>query len=287
MSDLQGSALQSLQTFFQKLVQTKAKSASFDALLAALLAAGHDSQVGKTAQHNIAQCIAGLCTTAGANATTTTVNSLLSAVQGNDATASRLALYSVGEIGRCTDLTKFKQLQVSLFCDTLRASSVCIFTIFICNAVPITSFCSMLLCSFLLSVFSLHRCITAHLTRRNPEPLTLLLQLEEMPIRGHKLHCPAVPAKLRNTFSKSRDRFRAYMQLCYDAQQKLACQYAWQGHILAYNLLLLCICRKCSLPLWTPRQKMSKRQHHRLWAEWPLATCPPTSLSFSTRFKAK
>lgn len=108
---LQGSALQSLQTFFQTLVQTKAKSASFDALLSALLAAGHDSQVGKTAQHNIAQCIAGLCTTAGANATNTTVNSLLSAVQGNDATASRLALYSVGEIGRCTDLTKFKQLQ--------------------------------------------------------------------------------------------------------------------------------------------------------------------------------
>ena len=111
---VQGSALQSLQTFFQTLVQTKAKSASFEALLAALLAAGHDSQIGKTAQHNIAQCIAGLCTVAGANETSTTVNSLLSAVQGNDVVASRLALYSLGEIGRGTDLSKFKQLQVCL-----------------------------------------------------------------------------------------------------------------------------------------------------------------------------
>ena len=110
--DLQGTALHSLQTFFQTLVTSQAKSTSFEALLAALLAAGHDSQVGKTAQHNIAQCIAVLCTAAGANQTSTTVKSLLSAVQGNDETASRLALFSLGEIGRCTDLTKFKQLQV-------------------------------------------------------------------------------------------------------------------------------------------------------------------------------
>jgi len=115
---VQGSALHSLQIFFQTLAASKAKSASFEALLAALLAAGHDSQVGKTAQHNIAQCIAVLCTAAGPNQTSNTVKALLSAVQGNDETASRLALFSLGEIGRCTDLTKFKQLQVchSLLC---------------------------------------------------------------------------------------------------------------------------------------------------------------------------
>jgi hypothetical protein len=109
---VQGSALHSLQIFFQTLVASKAKSASFEALLAALLAAGHDSQVGKTAQHNIAQCIAVLCTAAGPNQTSNTVKALLSAVQGSDETASRLALFSLGEIGRCTDLSKFKQLQV-------------------------------------------------------------------------------------------------------------------------------------------------------------------------------
>lgn len=109
---MQGSALHSLQIFFQSLVASKAKSASFEALLAALLAAGHDSQVGKTAQHNIAQCIAVLCTAAGPNQTSNTVKALLSAVQGSDDIASRLALFSLGEIGRCTDLSKFKQLQV-------------------------------------------------------------------------------------------------------------------------------------------------------------------------------
>lgn len=91
---------------------SKAKSASFEALLSALLAAGHDKQVGKAAQHNIAQCIAVLCTAAGPSQTSTTVKSLLSAVEGNDEVASRLALFSLGEIGRCTDLSKFKQLQV-------------------------------------------------------------------------------------------------------------------------------------------------------------------------------
>lgn len=111
---LQGTALASLQTFFQTLVASKAKSASFEALLSALLAAGHDKQVGKTAQHNIAQCIAVLCTAAGPSQTSTTVKSLLSAVEGNDEVASRLALFSLGEIGRCTDLSKFKQLQVCL-----------------------------------------------------------------------------------------------------------------------------------------------------------------------------
>ncbi|KAL3163066.1 hypothetical protein ABBQ32_009489 [Trebouxia sp. C0010 RCD-2024] len=111
---LQGTALASLQTFFQTLVASKAKNASFEALLSALLAAGHDKQVGKTAQHNIAQCIAVLCTAAGPSQTSTTVKSLLSAVEGNDEAASRLALFSLGEIGRCTDLSKFKQLQTVL-----------------------------------------------------------------------------------------------------------------------------------------------------------------------------
>ena len=94
---------------------SKAQSASFEALLAELLGAGHDRQVGKTAQHNIAQCIAVLCTAAGPDQTSNTVRSLLSAVQCNNEAASRLALLSLGEIGRCTDLSNFKQLQVRRF----------------------------------------------------------------------------------------------------------------------------------------------------------------------------
>lgn len=125
---LQGTALASLQTFFQTLVASKANSASFEALLSALLAAGHDRQVGKTAQHNIAQCIAVLCTTAGPAQTSTTVKSLLSAVEGNDEVASRLALFSLGEIGRCTDLSKFKQLQV---CAKPTLQAVAAFSLFV------------------------------------------------------------------------------------------------------------------------------------------------------------
>ena len=110
---MQGSALLALKQFFQVLISSKAKTASFDTLLSALMAAGQDRQIGKTAQHNIAQCIAVLCTSAGASQTSNTVKSLLGTVQGSDEIASRLALYSIGEIGRSTDLSKFKQLQVS------------------------------------------------------------------------------------------------------------------------------------------------------------------------------
>ena len=113
MPAVQGSALLALKQFFQVLISSKAKTASFDTLLSALMAAGQDRQIGKTAQHNIAQCIAVLCTSAGASQTFNTVKSLLGTVQGSDEIASRLALYSIGEIGRSTDLSKFKQLQVS------------------------------------------------------------------------------------------------------------------------------------------------------------------------------
>lgn len=113
MVAVQGSALLALKQFFQVLISSKAKNASFDTLLSALLSAGNDRQIGKTAQHNIAQCIAVLCTSAGVSQTSTTVKNLLSTVQGNEEVASRLALFSIGEIGRSTDLSKFKQLQVT------------------------------------------------------------------------------------------------------------------------------------------------------------------------------
>ena len=56
---------------------------SFDQLLSGLLAAGNAPSTGKSAQHAVAQCIAGLCAAAGYEATMRTVTSLLGQLQGS------------------------------------------------------------------------------------------------------------------------------------------------------------------------------------------------------------
>jgi len=78
----QGQALQALLGFFSAVLRCGgAPGASFDALLAALLAAGTAPAAGRSAQHNVAQCIAVLCRDAGPATLAATVEGLLSQLQ--------------------------------------------------------------------------------------------------------------------------------------------------------------------------------------------------------------
>ena len=71
---------------------------------------------GKAAQASIAQCIAALCQSAGPQKTATTVQSLLAVLQSHSGqpAAKHLALLSIGEVGRTTDLSAFPHLQQTL-----------------------------------------------------------------------------------------------------------------------------------------------------------------------------
>lgn len=64
----------------------------------------------------MAECVAALCQAAGPAKSETTVQSLLSQLQSRSgqASAKRLALLSIGEIGRTTDLSAFANLQQTL-----------------------------------------------------------------------------------------------------------------------------------------------------------------------------
>lgn len=78
--------------------------------------AGNAEQTGKAAQVSIAQCIAALCQSAGGQKIAATVQSLLAVLQSKSgqASATHLALLSVGEIGRSADLSAFSNLQQTL-----------------------------------------------------------------------------------------------------------------------------------------------------------------------------
>lgn len=137
----QGHALDALRAFFSAVLRAGAGApgASFDALLTALLAAGTAPAAGRSAQHNIAQCIAVLCGEAGPATLAATVEGLLSQLQvcymeaavmrpvpctprffpvilsspqaprASEA-AKRLALLALGEIGRGADLSRYGAL---------------------------------------------------------------------------------------------------------------------------------------------------------------------------------
>ncbi|KAK9835209.1 hypothetical protein WJX81_005880 [Elliptochloris bilobata] len=119
---LQGQALEALLAFFSTVLRcaaapgAAAPGASFDALLAALLAAGTAPAAGRSAQHNIAQCIAVLCSEAGPATLAATVEGLLSQLQAPRASeaAKRLALLAIGEIGRSADLSRYGVLRGAL-----------------------------------------------------------------------------------------------------------------------------------------------------------------------------
>ena len=56
----QGAALDEVLAFFPAMLAAGSSSATFDSMLPALLAAGNAPDTSKTAQHNIARCIASL-----------------------------------------------------------------------------------------------------------------------------------------------------------------------------------------------------------------------------------
>ncbi|EIE20950.1 TIP120-domain-containing protein [Coccomyxa subellipsoidea C-169] len=136
---LQGAALEELLALFPAILESEGTNTSFDSLLASLLAAGVAAETGKAAQHSVAQCIARMTVNAGADRISMVVKGLLGQLQSGNATwssnggegrgrkrsateesatgaesARRLALLGLGEIGRCTDLSAFPQLQQAL-----------------------------------------------------------------------------------------------------------------------------------------------------------------------------
>lgn len=78
--------------------------------------AGNAEEAGKAAQANVAACVAALAAAAGPDKVNTTVKSLLAVLSGSSgpASARHLALLSIGEIGRSTDLSGFGELQQAL-----------------------------------------------------------------------------------------------------------------------------------------------------------------------------
>lgn len=116
---LQGAALDALQAFFAALAASATPSASAEALLPRLLAAGAGRDAGRQAQRSVAQCVAVLACAAAETKVSETVTRLLGDLgQGGKAGAAgaggeRLALLCLGEIGRRTDLSSMPQVSLS------------------------------------------------------------------------------------------------------------------------------------------------------------------------------
>lgn len=116
---LQGAALDALQAFFAALAASATPSASAEALLPRLLAAGAGRDAGRQAQRSVAQCVAVLACAAAETKVSETVTRLLGDLgQGGKAAAAgaggeRLALLCLGEIGRRTDLSSMPQVSLS------------------------------------------------------------------------------------------------------------------------------------------------------------------------------
>lgn len=112
---LQGHALQGLQDFFAALVQSG--NTSFDTLLDSLMSSASSTAVSggvsKQAFSSVAQCVAVLCLAAGHAKCSSTVTMLIGILtKGNQNDAMQLlALLSLGEIGRRTDLKAHKDVE--------------------------------------------------------------------------------------------------------------------------------------------------------------------------------
>ncbi|CAN6271551.1 unnamed protein product [Urochloa humidicola] len=112
---LQGQALQVLQMFFAKLVQSA--NTSFDALLDSLISAAKPSQSGglaKQALSSIAKCVAVLCLAAGDQKCAATIEMLKGILKDDNTSNSakqHMALLCLGEIGRRKDLSNHVQIE--------------------------------------------------------------------------------------------------------------------------------------------------------------------------------
>ena len=57
---MQGAALDEVLAFFPAVLASGSSAVTFDSMLSSLLAAGNGQDTSKTAQHNIARCVASL-----------------------------------------------------------------------------------------------------------------------------------------------------------------------------------------------------------------------------------
>ena len=83
----QGTALDEVLAFFPAMLAAGSSSATFDSMLPALLAAGNAPDTSKTAQHNIARCIASLTGRTSQQQANAVVKGLLLQLQVRPATS--------------------------------------------------------------------------------------------------------------------------------------------------------------------------------------------------------
>lgn len=81
MSSLQGAALDEVLAFFPAVLASESSAVTFDSMLSSLLAAGNAQDTSKTAQHNIARCIASLTAPTSQHQVNAVVKGLLTQLQ--------------------------------------------------------------------------------------------------------------------------------------------------------------------------------------------------------------
>ena len=77
----QGSALDEVLAFFPAVLASGSSAVTFDSMLSSLLAAGNGQDTSKTAQHNIARCIASLTAPTSQQQVNAVVKGLLTQLQ--------------------------------------------------------------------------------------------------------------------------------------------------------------------------------------------------------------
>ncbi|PRP86551.1 HEAT repeat-containing protein [Planoprotostelium fungivorum] len=112
---LGGLALESLLEFFSNLVKDESSGLSFDSLSDQFMSIGSTADVSRQVLNNTAKAIAAITSTASADRKKKTVEKLINEAKSTkENTTKHLALFSLGEIGRLTDLSEFSQLSQSV-----------------------------------------------------------------------------------------------------------------------------------------------------------------------------
>ena len=78
---MQGAALDEVLAFFPAVLASGSSAVTFDSMLSSLLAAGNGQDTSKTAQHNIARCIASLTAPTSQQQVNAVVKGLLTQLQ--------------------------------------------------------------------------------------------------------------------------------------------------------------------------------------------------------------